>query len=544
MVATPGRFDLREARRTLGIGHSSARGSDVREGVGASGSGDGWGFRREGVAGIAVRLAAMFPSFSEDTLQAVLSQLFRADASVSREQLADKAVAKLVEMSFADGDPHSVISFEPRHTGDMNAAVAPLPATPGTRAEQALHGLNEIGAPPDVGCDPGSGDEDDDSSAFAMALDAELAQLLTLPDEELGPAVRTLVSILDRIHEEPSNKKVRRIRMANRKFATAVGRHAAAVALLRLAGFVDENGEGGDDAVLANFEDPATSEGFAHVRDSLRGVVDACAGIMPPADRSRPKSAPPAAQAAPLIRASMPPNQRRRREWLAELTERRLRDPRSFRAEAERRGATNRHVGGRIPRPAAAATASARGGAEPQRRAQHFTLADIDRMRVTDEISSMPSYAEEYRRSAHATPVHDYSSLVARGYDPELIARQALDGTNRYRAFLGVAPLRWHDGIARIAAQHAAQMASGAMPFSHDGFDARVRAFPVAYQSAAENLALNQGVADVAGAAVDGWIKSPGHEKNLRGPFNLCGIGVARAASGTFYLTQLFANAR
>ena len=31
----------------------------------------------------------------------------------------------------------------------------------------------------------------------------------------------------------------------------------------------------------------------------------------------------------------------------------------------------------------------------------------------------------------------------------------------------GLVPLQWHDGIARIARQHAEQMASGAMPFSH-----------------------------------------------------------------------------
>jgi len=86
-------------------------------------------------------------------------------------------------------------------------------------------------------------------------------------------------------------------------------------------------------------------------------------------------------------------------------------------------------------------------------------------------------------------------------------------------------------------------MASGTMPFSHDGFDERVRMFPVAHRGAAENLALSKGVAEVAEVAVDGWIKSPGHEKNLRGAFNQCGIGAARASDGTFYITQLFAHA-
>lgn len=129
-----------------------------------------------------------------------------------------------------------------------------------------------------------------------------------------------------------------------------------------------------------------------------------------------------------------------------------------------------------------------------------------------------------------------------RGYDPELISRQALDGTNRYRATKKRVPLRWHPGIAAIAAAHAQQMASGQMPFSHDGFNQRAASFPVAHRSAAENLALNKNVAAVAKCAVDGWIQSPGHEKNLVGNFLWCGIGTARSADGTFYLTQLFAG--
>lgn len=225
------------------------------------------------------------------------------------------------------------------------------------------------------------------------------------------------------------------------------------------------------------------------------------------------------------------------RERIAELTERRLRDPRGFREAARARGATLSGVGGVVARPPPRP-------AEPSRRAQHLTLADVECMRVADEIAGTPSYADEYRQRVQAAPVGTYGELVARGYDPEFIGRQALDGTNRYRGGRGLAPLRWHDGIARIAAEHARQMAVGSAPFSHDGFDARVAAFPVAHRGAAENLALNRGVATVADCAVDGWIKSPGHERNLVGAFQLCGIGAAQAANGTWYLTQLFAAAR
>lgn len=43
--------------------------------------------------------------------------------------------------------------------------------------------------------------------------------------------------------------------------------------------------------------------------------------------------------------------------------------------------------------------------------------------------------------------------------------------------------------------------------------------------SSLRNLAYNGGVSDTARVAVEGWIKSPGHRKNLEGAFDLCGIG-------------------
>jgi len=314
------------------------------------------------------------------------------------------------------------------------------------------------------------------------------------------------------------------------------------VELLRLAGFQDDAGEGGADAGLFFCGDPSPLVAFGRVREALRGVVEDLSAAAPAAGSSassssaRPSSNGTAGNG--WLRGAHNEARAQRRRRVAELTEQRLGDPRAFRQKAEARGAVNRAVGGKYPSAPSQAPAQA-----TQRRSQHFTLADVDRLRVADEIKNTPSYAEEYRSSVQGGPAHDFGTLVARSYDPQLIARQALDGTNRYRASKGLAPCRWHDGIAKIAAEHAAQMASGAAPFNHDGFDARVRAFPVAHRSAGENLALNSGVANVAEAAVDGWIKSPGHEKNLRGSFNLCGIGVARSSNGTFYLTQLFAQA-
>jgi uncharacterized protein YkwD len=57
----------------------------------------------------------------------------------------------------------------------------------------------------------------------------------------------------------------------------------------------------------------------------------------------------------------------------------------------------------------------------------------------------------------------------------------------------------------------------------------------------AENIALNQGYDDPAEFAVEGWMNSPKHRSNILYPrFNRSAIGIARAADGTVYFTQVF----
>mmetsp|Transcript_156028 Transcript_156028/g.500370 ORF Transcript_156028/g.500370 Transcript_156028/m.500370 type:complete len:525 (-) Transcript_156028:92-1666(-) len=477
--------------------------------------------RGEGVGGIAARLVTMFPCLPQDTIKAVLSELFRADPSCSREQLADRAVLALLQMTLQDRTPQNVTSFAPRFFAaaeDAGAALLELAAAPaaagrhGPSADQALRRFDAGTADSATAAAPGAAGDGD--GRFDEALDTQLANMLALSDDELATCARTLLSIFDRIVAEPSNAKVRRLRLSNAKVAAAVGRHPFALELLRLAGFAADEGEHGEDHALAFFEDPAASTCFSRVREALQNLWDACLELADlastAASSSSSSSSALAHSAAPLRPAAVArPDLQRQRSRIAELTEQRLKDPRAFRAEAERRGAANRAVGGPLPKPSGGSEAGNFSSATPSRRAQHFTLDDIGRMRVADEIATTPSYAEEYRKSAHSSPARDYGSLVA-----------------------------------RIAAQHAASMASGQAPFSHDGFNARVAAYPVPYRLAAENLALNKGVAEVAQAAVDGWIKSPGHEKNLSGTFDLCGIGAARSPDGTFYLTQLFALTR
>jgi uncharacterized protein YkwD len=467
----------------------------------------------------------MFPHLPQDTVEAALSELFRADANLTRQGLAERAVCALVEMSLADGSPRAITSFEPPNVFDTSSPVpvadteqAPDPtrsALPSSASTQVI----DIEMEKEVAVT--ATDE-----SFHL-LDLHIGNLLSsLPDDALLPCAQTLASILDRIADDPTNARVRRLRHGNKAFAAKVGCHAAAVDFLRIAGFQDDPGENEDDRGMVFCGDHSESSAFGRARDAIHGVAEHLSGMQQP-----PKAALPSGQGLHTSAREM------RRDRTAALTEQRLRNPNQFRHEALTRGAANKANGGVIAKKRRPAEQTE---VVPQRQSRHFNLSDIERMRIDDEIAGTSNYAEEYRRNKHSEPARDYSTLVSRSYDGELISRQALDGTNRYRASKGLPPCRWHAGIACIAAEHAASMASGAAPFSHDGFNARVSRFP-AQRGAGENLALSSGISDVAGTAVDGWIKSPGHEKNLRGNWNVCGIGTARSANGTFYTTQLFA---
>lgn len=117
---------------------------------------------------------------------------------------------------------------------------------------------------------------------------------------------------------------------------------------------------------------------------------------------------------------------------------------------------------------------------------------------------------------------------------------------NAYRAGQGLPPLAANARMDAVAREHSAAMAAGRVRFSHDGFDRRAatlrRSLP--YRSVAENLAFNQGSAEPATVAVRGWLESPGHQQNIVGSFDLTGVGVARAADGSYYFTQLFLRQR
>ena len=115
---------------------------------------------------------------------------------------------------------------------------------------------------------------------------------------------------------------------------------------------------------------------------------------------------------------------------------------------------------------------------------------------------------------------------------------------NQYRASKKLPPLSIDPQISQVARIHSENMAKGKVSFSHDGFEGRAKAITIPYKSVAENLAYNFGYSDPVRNAVEGWIKSDGHRKNMEGQFNVTGIGVAKNPKGEYYFTQLFVRSR
>jgi uncharacterized protein YkwD len=120
------------------------------------------------------------------------------------------------------------------------------------------------------------------------------------------------------------------------------------------------------------------------------------------------------------------------------------------------------------------------------------------------------------------------------------ISREILFFVNEFRRSKGLPALQANSYISSVALGHSRDMLTGKSPFGHDGFRQRIDRIGSRLGKlhvAAENVASGpMGAREV----VDGWLHSPGHRRNIMGDFQLTGIGVAEAANGMIYFTQIF----
>jgi uncharacterized protein YkwD len=110
---------------------------------------------------------------------------------------------------------------------------------------------------------------------------------------------------------------------------------------------------------------------------------------------------------------------------------------------------------------------------------------------------------------------------------------------NDYRLSIGLAALVWNDAMADEERAHSQAMASGQVPFGHQGFEERIAriAKVIPWSVIAENVAS----AGSAESALDAWLKSPDHKEIIEGNNEMTGVGVAKDPDGPiYYISQMF----
>ena len=166
-------------------------------------------------------------------------------------------------------------------------------------------------------------------------------------------------------------------------------------------------------------------------------------------------------------------------------------------------------------------------------------------------LSSCGSLLQVFAKTPQSTSPNNMPPLILSQNSPAASDVAALEQSvyqqvNQYRKSKKLPPLTLNSTITLQARNHSQAMANGTVPFSHDGFDKRVKEIgkTISYSSAAENVAYNQGYTNPDKQAVEGWIKSAGHQRNMVGNFDLTGIGVSKNAKGEYYFTQIFIKRR
>ncbi|HEY0006022.1 MAG TPA: CAP domain-containing protein [Pyrinomonadaceae bacterium] len=155
------------------------------------------------------------------------------------------------------------------------------------------------------------------------------------------------------------------------------------------------------------------------------------------------------------------------------------------------------------------------------------------------QVVPMTGQTRMMASSARAVPAPVSAAVMS-------LERRAFELINETRRARGQQPLVWDEELCRMARVHSQNMA-GQNFFDHigpDGMDMETRARTrgiTGWRALAENIAYNQGFDDPAGFAVERWVHSEKHRANLLNrQFTRSAIGVARAADGRIFFTQVF----
>lgn len=132
------------------------------------------------------------------------------------------------------------------------------------------------------------------------------------------------------------------------------------------------------------------------------------------------------------------------------------------------------------------------------------------------------------------------------------VAVKLFEHLNTYRDEEGLRPLLWNERL-EVSSLYQSERMSELGEFAHELSDGvtltdRIKRAGYGYAACGENLFWihdpRKGVAALAWAMHDGWVHSPGHQKNLVGDWTEVGIGVVPDGEGGFYATQNFGTPR
>ena len=383
------------------------------------------------------------------------------------------------------------------------------------------------------------------STSTAVAAAPQLLRSLT-----------ALLHVITNVIESPSVEKYRILPLSNPNFQSKVLSLHGSKAALSALGFVEV--EGSDVMVMSEerFDRQLLEEGKRYVEEEI-AFVSALLPAAPSVPASTRASSPYTRYDSivdnPLYKSKrdwkqdkdrplhfpLTPTPRLSRDQLAALAEHRLR-PKTTPAPTLPPGAGGEAKQGRVMRLEAMRRRRAEVEAmRRDKRDQHWrtTAAGRKRTFTLDDIARMRK--EELESKARMIGGMNTDS------DYAIIGQEATRLTNEFRRQQGLTTeVVWSDRVAEIGWKHSKLMGDGERPFGHDKFSEE-RAAEMGYAASGENVFMCQGVANVhvAKMAVEGWINSPGHRKNLLGErWTVSGIGVYRNEHGAWYLTQLFGS--
>lgn len=158
-------------------------------------------------------------------------------------------------------------------------------------------------------------------------------------------------------------------------------------------------------------------------------------------------------------------------------------------------------------------------------------------------FASCSAARERARPGRIATANRPASAAPESMVEPADAARDVLNAHNAIRANHRRSPFRLNPELCRAAQLQAQDMARrGRM--SHRGSDGstpfeRMQRAGYRYNAGAENVAF--GIDQVA-AVMGGWMRSPGHRRNILGPYGEIGVGRAIATDGASFWCVTFGS--